>query len=297
MGLFNLLFGKPQQSKVDLLALNRDLEILNDCARLIESTVNPEVFFSRYDLYMEKLSILSSAQERNLIKVSGDNISKKYSEMNTEKKKIETINNFISRMWNNTCENAEKLKTDKGKQNRYQKFFDTMQTYEHRMPLQSVQYYRSMSIKSHVPTIDRRTIPAEKIDQMQRIEASDNYKNMIYAKYYFDYPEKPFISKDREENTNWLDQEGMFPEQSIIPKFMMTRFSDGLLPGHVYMLYWIDKIHRKRIPVYFEYEFGIDFEKEKLFLQEKKYLDSDGQLTEKGRQAILNHYDVIANKK
>lgn len=77
----------------------------------------------------------------------------------------------------------------------------------------------------------------------------------------------------------------------------MTRFSDGLLPGHIYMLYWIDKIHRKRIPVYFEYEFGIDFEKEKLFLQKNGYLDSGNRLTEKGRQAISSHYDVIENKK
>lgn len=146
-------------------------------------------------------------------------------------------------------------------------------------------------------TSKRKNIPASVIDADQRILASESYRQKIYKKYYSDYPIKPFISKDREQNTDWLEQAKMFPEHSIIPRGMMTRFSDGLLPGHIYMLHWIDKIHRKRIPVYFEYEFGIEFDKEKLFLQEKGYLDNDNRLTGKGKQAILAHYDVIENKK
>ena len=47
MGFFDLF---KRQKPIDLIALQRDLEILNDCAQLIESTVNPETFFSRYDL-------------------------------------------------------------------------------------------------------------------------------------------------------------------------------------------------------------------------------------------------------
>lgn len=152
-------------------------------------------------------------------------------------------------------------------------------------------------ISENPGTKNRKDIPGSVIDTEQRIQASVEYRNRIYKMYYSDYPIKPFISKDREKNTNWIDQTKLFPSQSIVPKSMMTRFSDGLLPGHIYMLYWIDKIHRKRIPVYFEYEFGIDFEKEKLFLQENGYLDNDNHVTEKGHQAISSHYDVIQNKK
>ncbi len=50
MGFFDLF---KRQKSFDLAALQRDLEIVNDCAQLIENTVNPETLFSRYDLYME----------------------------------------------------------------------------------------------------------------------------------------------------------------------------------------------------------------------------------------------------
>ena len=56
----------------------RDLQIVNDCANLIENTTNPDVFFERWNLYMEKLKILADAQDKGLVKVSGESISKKY---------------------------------------------------------------------------------------------------------------------------------------------------------------------------------------------------------------------------
>ena len=77
---------------------------------------------------------------------------------------------------------------------------------------------------------------------MQRIKASKHYCDKLYKMFYKGYPEMPFISQDRELNTNWIKQSQMF---GVTPtKEMMTRYSDGLLPGHVYMLYWIREIHR-----------------------------------------------------
>lgn len=295
MGFFDLF---KRQKPIDLIALQRDLEILNDCAQLIENTVNPETFFSRYDLYMQKLAVSAEAQASHRVKVQGDNLVQKYERMNTDKQKVETINAFIDRMWADTRQKADKLKTEKGKENRFNKFVESLSVYNERMPAQCIEHYNTLfSDAPRIAAKNRNKIDADKIDKMQRIAASDAYREQIYKKYYRHYPEKPYISQDREFNTNWMEQAEMFREQSIIPKSMMSRFSDGLLPGHVYMLYWTDKIHRKRIPAYFEYEFGIDFEKEKLFLQENGYLDSENRLTEKGRQAISSHYDVVENKK
>ena len=295
MGFFDLF---KKQKTVDLVVLQRDLEIANDCAKLIESTVNPETFFSRYDLYMEKLSLLAEAQASHQVKVTGDNLIQKYKKMNTDEQKIETINAFIDRMWADTCQKADNLKTEKGKENRFNKFAETLSSFNECMPDQCVEHYNNLFLNApRTAEKSRNKIDADKIDKMQRIEASDSYRSRIYKKYYRNYPEKPYISQDRELNTNWMEQAEMFREQSIIPKSMMTRFPDGLLPGHIYMLYWIDKIHRKRIPVYFEYEFGIDFEKEKLFLQGNGYLDNENHVTGKGHQAISSHYDVIQNKK
>lgn len=138
----------------------------------------------------------------------------------------------------------------------------------------------------------RHNIPSGKIDELQKIEASEEYRQKIYKLYYFNYPEMPFISKDRELNTNWIEQASVF-QNSIVKKSMMKRYSDGLLPGHIYMLYWIDKYKNKRIPSYFEYKYGINFEKEKKFLIEKGYLNKDGKLTESGSLSIKNHKEVI----
>ena len=79
----------------------------------------------------------------------------------------------------------------------------------------------------------------------------------------------PFISKDRELNTNWFEQAKTFSQQSLVSKSMMKRYSDGLLPGHIYMLYWLKKYSNKKTPAYFEYEYGIDFVAEKTFLKRK----------------------------
>lgn len=143
--------------------------------------------------------------------------------------------------------------------------------------------------------IDRTKIPAQKIDKMQRIEASLDYRQKIYKKYYKNYPNMPFISQDRELNTNWIEQAEMFPKQCIIPKSMMKRFPDGLLPGHIYMLYWIKEVHRKRIPSYFEYKYGINFTDEQLFLQKNGYLTQEMKLTDEGNSAISLHYNIIKN--
>ena len=113
----------------------------------------------------------------------------------------------------------------------------------------------------------------------------------IIKTYYSDYPEVPYISDDRGEE--WLEMASLFPKHSIIPKSMMTRFADGLLPGHAYMLYWLGKYTNKRVPVYFEYKYGINFEKEKVFLFNNGLLDTDSKPTALGEEVIKRHYEVI----
>ena len=117
----------------------------------------------------------------------------------------------------------------------------------------------------------------------------------IIARFYSDYPEKPYISNDRPKY--WIEQAEMFPKQSIISESIMTRYADGLLPGHVYMLFWLKKYTNKRVPAYFEYKYGVNFEKEKLFLIECGLLNSENKPTEDGEDAIQRHYEVIENHK
>ena len=42
-------------------------------------------------------------------------------------------------------------------------------------------------------------------------------KYTIYDRYYSDYPEKPYISDDRNVR-KWLEKADMFPAQSLVPR-------------------------------------------------------------------------------
>ena len=140
--------------------------------------------------------------------------------------------------------------------------------------------------------VDRKSIPADVIDEAQKLDASEKYRKKVYNRFYSKYKEKPFISLDREKYTNWLDQVKLFPEQSLVSQDMMTRLHIGLLPGHIYMLYWLDKYTNKRIPVYFEYKYGICFEKEVEFLTNQGYLENR-KPTEKGYEAMQMYNSII----
>lgn len=86
-----------------------------------------------------------------------------------------------------------------------------------------------------------------------------------------------------------------FPKM-LVQKEMMIRNKDGLLPGHVYQLYWLQKYKAgRRIPEYFEYEFGIDFNKEKEFLTLNNYIE-DNTVTKNGAIIIEKYNNVITEK-
>ena len=119
----------------------------------------------------------------------------------------------------------------------------------------------------------------------------DRDAKKIIKRFYSDYPEIPYISYDRDEN--WIEMAEMFPNRCIVTKDMMTRYDDDLLPGHVYMLYWLGEFTNKSVPEYFEYKYGIDFEEEKEILHEYDFLDDNGKPTEKGKKAIEIHHEVI----
>lgn len=123
-----------------------------------------------------------------------------------------------------------------------------------------------------------------------RIFKPKTTKEIIIDKFYKGYPELPYISNER--NIEWIEQAELFPKQCIIPKSIMTRYSDGLLPGHIYMLYWLNRYTNKKIPEYFEYRYGIDYCKEKEFLIRNGYLEND-KPTSKGLKAIEDHYEII----
>ncbi|EGW2153443.1 tetratricopeptide repeat protein, partial [Enterococcus faecium] len=78
------------------------------------------------------------------------------------------------------------------------------------------------------------------------------------------------VLPNEEECKRILAEFETFPSV-IVPKENMKKLNNGLLPGHIIMLWWVNnpRTNKKNIPLYFLYEYGIDFNKQFDFLVSK----------------------------
>ena len=102
-----------------------DLKIINECTNLINTTVNPDVFFKRYAILRETVAHLSKFSP--YIKFKGTQPNQMMLEIN--RKEQLAISDFLHRYYNSVMEKANSLKTDKGKKNQYKKFYDSLKKY------------------------------------------------------------------------------------------------------------------------------------------------------------------------
>lgn len=89
---------------------------------------------------------------------------------------------------------------------------------------------------------------------------------------YKDYPEQPYISKDRDLDA-WTWTPERFP-YGRVPRANMLRTEEGLLPGHIVMLWLIDVssiTNEYLAPQYFEYRYGVEAEEAKRILADKGF--------------------------
>lgn len=148
MGLFNNgmpLSYKPKylkdfshRKKCKLSYTTREAQILapqylkqvQDCTRLLNTTINPNVYFMRYDLMISCLVELKKMQKA--IKFSGQKPSSCLNEaLKTRDKQLEF---FITRIFNNCRDKIINLKTHKAKENQVAKFTDTINSFANEIP-------------------------------------------------------------------------------------------------------------------------------------------------------------------
>lgn len=126
--------------------------------------------------------------------------------------------------------------------------------------------------------------------------SKDRNLRKLQKKFYADYPEIPFMKSYDDSRKKWIDMIPMFSDEALVKKEMMIRNKDGLLPGHVFQIYWVNKYNEnRRVPEYFEYEYGIDFYAELEFLEKEGYI-SNFSATNKGN-LIIDKYSQIINEK
>ena len=90
---------------------------------------------------------------------------------------------------------------------------------------------------------------------------------------YKDYPEQPYISPERDLKA-WENTPEKFP-YAVVERKQMQRLEEGILPGHIVMLWRIhfgNFTNETFIPQYFEYRYGVDSEEVIKTLLEREYI-------------------------
>lgn len=132
----DLIMTEQQLRQFTTQQAQNDLRIINDCARLVQTTTKPDVFFSRLQLLWEKSEHLAKLEK--YISFSGASPSAAFAEVRENHQTA--ITEFLIRYFSETFDKAEAMKTEKGRIGKYQKFYDSLQDYYRYMNDENIDY-------------------------------------------------------------------------------------------------------------------------------------------------------------
>lgn len=132
---------KQLQQQTDI-AIDTHMRIMHDCQHIILTTTNIQVFFERYTLLIEKLSILQSLKNFMDIADYRYRFTEDYDYLLTQyiNDKQFFIKQLFDRCWNEAIIKADSLKTAKGKRNQFDKLMSRFVTYKKQMTNATIQY-------------------------------------------------------------------------------------------------------------------------------------------------------------
>lgn len=139
--------------------------------------------------------------------------------------------------------------------------------------------------------------------QNSHLDLSDPEVKAVF-KLYQDYAEVPYISPERDLE-KWVTGVSIGSEK-LVPKRNMIRYDEGLLPGHLILLWRINFgtfTNTSGCPKYFEYDYGINGAQALNEIQEKGYAnelsasDSLPYLNAAQLKAILKQYEIVGYSK
>ena len=111
------------------------IRIINDCSRILQSTVDAGTFFSRLSLMEKQIQTMQQLSSDVTFSPAPDEIEKTY------RKDMDTIvYDFLVRCFNETTSRADRLKTERGKKNCYQKLFDVLAEHRKYLSEDNLQY-------------------------------------------------------------------------------------------------------------------------------------------------------------
>ena len=112
-------------------SINSSKRIMADSAALIESTNNPDTFYTRLELLRKQIKYLVSFEMIDPSLFPGDSPAVISTQMDIVAKKSESA--MWKRYFEATMEKVDKLKTDKSKRNAINKFFDLASQYDNQL--------------------------------------------------------------------------------------------------------------------------------------------------------------------
>jgi hypothetical protein len=131
-----LIMSERKLKELARQAAARDLAIMQDCIRIVEKTTKPDTFFPRLDLLVAKTASLQNYER--FIKFGGASPSAAFQQLCSDYQ--ECVHEFLVRYFCDIFDKAEKLKTDKGKFNKYKLFYDSLQPFYKQMNEENIDY-------------------------------------------------------------------------------------------------------------------------------------------------------------
>ena len=130
----------PEETIAEIDRMNAKIlmDEFQDSLGIMQKTTNPETFFSRYDLAMERLDGMVELQQKG-IKFTSDLSSLKAQALSQETA-ADTVNVLIDNAYTKQLQKLSTLKTERGRANSNQRWYASFEPYFDKMPVRSRSY-------------------------------------------------------------------------------------------------------------------------------------------------------------
>lgn len=130
----------PEEAIAEIDRMNAKIfmDEFQDSLSIMQKTANPEIFFSRYDLAMERLDNMVELQQKG-IKFTSDLSSLKAQALSQETT-ADTVNALIDNAYIKQLQKLSTLKTERGRTNSNQRWYASFEPYFDKMPVRSRSY-------------------------------------------------------------------------------------------------------------------------------------------------------------
>ena len=130
----------PEETIAEIDRINAKIlmDEFQDSLNIMQKTTNPETFFSRYDLAMERLDSMVELQQKG-IKFTSDLSSLKAQALSQETT-ADTVNVLIDNAYTKQLQKLSTLKTERGRANSNQRWYASFEPYFDKMPARSRSY-------------------------------------------------------------------------------------------------------------------------------------------------------------